>query len=334
MHIISFSITLQDSPDLSLALKSERYKLKWTMCSPLPTEMYWANSTTINSIMYIGGGKCCSRMEMLNVYAYHLDENRWDCLPPLQQYLGIPVNITDKLTIIGGLDSTPPCKITNKVTTFSGNSWRNDIFPNLLIPRSQPAVVPHQSYIIVAGGHSDNDTKLSNIEVLDIVLLQWRIVNIHLPKPMSAPSATVCGESLVIVGFDTADNKRDNGTFLIEVDKIISQTKHTDREMEWSSLADAPYFKTALLPRSSLPIIVGGSDKQYKTINDITIYNDVTKSWKVVSSIPKNCVFPTVTAIKNVLIVAGGCGDATTSKSCDATSLSCVILGHLEEITA
>jgi len=98
--------------------------------------------------MYIGGGDCPDEDKMDNVYAYHLEEDRWDSLPQLQQYLGVPVNITDKLTIIGGRDSTPPYKVTSKVTTFSENSWRNDIFPNLLIARVEPAVVPHQSYII------------------------------------------------------------------------------------------------------------------------------------------------------------------------------------------
>jgi len=124
---------------------------------------------------------------MENVYAYHLEEDRWDCLPQLQQYFGVPVNIADKLTIISGCDSATD-KVTSKVTTFSDDSWRNDIFPNLLIARLEPAVVPHQSYIIVAGGIGDDDTVLDTIEVLNITTLQWRIVNTHLPQPCNVCS--------------------------------------------------------------------------------------------------------------------------------------------------
>ncbi|XP_065908005.1 probable serine/threonine-protein kinase drkD isoform X2 [Dysidea avara] len=324
----------KDSPEFSLALQSGRYQLNWTTCSPLPTAMYWAHATVIKSVMYIGGGVCPDRTKIYNVYAYHLEEDRWDSLPPLQQYCGVPVNITDKLTSISGYDSATH-KATNKVTTFSDNSWRNDIFPNLLIARLCPAVVPYQSYIIVAGGYGDDGTLLDTIEVLDINILQWRIVNTHLPQPMCGPSATMCGESLVIVGFDTADNKHSNKTFLIDINEITSKqqlTTSTGEDNKWSRLADAPYFKTTLIPNSSPPVIIGGDDEQDKTTNDITLYDDVTKSWRRVSSIPTNCSWTTVTIINNVIIVAGGCVDNKTIETAEATSLTSVVMGHLEEI--
>jgi len=326
--VIVTCLLLQNPPQFSLALQSGRYQLKWTTCSPLPTAMFRAYSTIINSIMYIGGGNCTDDEY---VYAYHLEEDRWDCLPQLQQFYGIPVNITDKLTIIGGYDSGPPYKATSKVTTFSDNSWRNDIFPNLLIARVLPAVVPHQSYIIVAGGYGDDDIVLDTIEVLNTTTLKWRIVNTHLPQPMYAPSATMCGESLVIVGFDTADKKRHKKTFLIDINKIVQPTSSTNKDNKWSSLADAPYYKTALIPNSSPPIIIGGS-KQYKTTNDITLYDDVTNSWRRVSSLPINCALTTVTIINNVIIVTGGSVDTKTIETANATSLTSVVMGHLVEV--
>ncbi|XP_065907210.1 uncharacterized protein [Dysidea avara] len=334
MVVMVTCLPLQDSPEFSLALQSGRYQLNWTTCSPLPTAMRVAYATVIKSVMYIGGGVCPDRTKEYNVYAYHLEEDRWDSLPPLQQYYGVPVNITDKLTIIGGFDSATH-KATNKVTTFSDNSWRNDMFPNLLIARVRPAVVPHQSYIIVAGGYGDDDTKLDTIEVLDINTLQWRIVNTHLPQPMGAPSATMCGESLVIVGFANADNKRFNKTFLIDINEIISKQQlitSTGEDNKWSRLAHAPNFRTTIIPNSSPPVIIGGSDKQYKTTNDITLYDDVTKSWRRVSSIPTNCAHPTVTIINNVIIVAGGVVNTKTRETANATSLTSVVMGHLEEI--
>ena len=334
MVVMVTCLLLQDSPEFSLALQSGRYQLNWTTCSPLPTAMHLAYATVIKSIMYIGGGACPDRTKQYNVYAYHLEEDRWDSLPPLQQYYGVPVNITDKLTIISGRDSATR-KTTNKVTTFIDNSWRNDMFPNLLIARCEPAVVPHQSYIIVAGGYDEDDTVLDTIEVLDINTLQWRIVNTHLPQPMYAPSATMCGESLVIVGFDTADNLRYNETFLIDINEIISKqqlTTSTGEDNKWSRLADAPYFKTTIIPNSSPPVIIGGSDEQHKTTNDITLYDDVTKSWRRVSSIPTNCSYTTVTIINNVIIVAGGCVNTKTRETANATSLTSVVMGHLEEI--
>ena len=334
MVVIVTFLLLQDSPEFSLALQSGKYQLKWTNCSSLPTAMYRAQATIINSIMYIGGGFCPDEDKMENLYAYHSKEDRWDTLPPLQQYCGIPVNITDKLTIIGGGDSTTN-KVTSKLTTYNNdNTWRNDIFPNLLIARIFPAVVPHQSYIIVAGGYGEYNAALDTIEVLELATLLWKIVNTHLPKPMGASSATMCRDSLIIVGFNNADKQRSNETFLIDINKIITQPQHTSstgEDIKWSRLANAPNFRTALIPSSSPPVILGGN-KQDKTTNDITLYDDVTKSWRRVSSLPINCALSTVTIINNVIIMAGGCAETGTTKTCKATSLTNVVMGHLEEI--
>jgi len=244
--------------------------------------MYGAHATIINSIMYIGGGNCPDRTKMFKCMCLSFRRRHcsWDTLPPLQQYLGVPVNISDKLTIIGGCDSTPPYKVTSKVITFTSTSLKNDIFPNLLITRYWPAVVPHQSHIIVSGGHGDDDAELDTIEMMDLTTLQWRIVNTHPPEPMCGPSATMCGGSFVIAGFVNTDNKRSNKTFLIDINKIITQPKHTSfngEDNKWSRLADAPYWKAALIPSSSPPVIIGGEDKQDKTTNDVTLYDDVTK---------------------------------------------------------
>ena len=307
--------------------------MDWTTRSSLPTAMWRAHATIINSIMYIGGGTCSDVMEMYNVYAYHFEEDRWDCLPPLQQYYGVPVNITEKLTIIGGCDYTH--KATNKVTAFSYNSWKNNIFPNLLMARLRPAVVSYKSKIIVAGGKDHDDKVHNNIEVLDITTLQWKIINIQLPEPMYAPSAAICDESLVIVGFTTEHMKRSNKTFLIDVDKVTTQpelTSYTGEDNMWSSLADAPYYQTALTPSSYSLVIIGGSDKQGKTTNDITIYDDVTKSWRRVSSLPLHCAWATATIINNQIIVAGGCMDTVTNETCNAASLTSVVMGHPKEI--
>ena len=325
---------LQDCPEFSLALQSGQYQVKWMPCHPLPIPMWWAHAAIINSIIYIGGGECPDDLNMLNVYAYHLVEDKWTVLPPHQQYYGIPVNVTEKLTIIGGRSPVTPYKRTSKVTAFVGSSWRNEVFPNMLAERSWPAIVSYQSYIIVAGGCGDDGTILDSIEVLDTTSLQWIIVNTQLPQPMYTPSAAMCGKSLVIVGFGTVDNKRCNEMFLIDVNEIIlqSQPSSSGRKDKWISLANAPYWKTALIPSSSHPVIIGGSNKQQKLVKDITLYDDVTKNWRTVSSLPVELAFPTTTIINNCIIVAGGCKNAKTMKSATASCVIKVFKGHLEEI--
>ena len=294
--------------------------------------MHSASATVINSTLYITGGWCPN--DTRNVYKFDLDKNQWSVLPPLQQYYGVPVNVNDQLTIIGGKVSNN--KPTNLVTTYDDNSW-NNTYPNLSVARSHPAVVPYHQFVIVAGGIGDDDNVLDSIEVFDITKSHWMIVNTHLPEPMYRISATICADSFTIVGYDT-DNTRYNGTFIIAIDDIISLPQQTQQSLtsstdkdntKWHQLAHAPYWKTALVPNTSPPVIIGGSDKQGNAVNDITIYDDTSNKWNKILSVPINCAYPTVAVINQSIIVMGGCSDTKITETCHATALSDVNVGQL-----
>ena len=298
--------------------------------------MWEAYATVINNSVYVTGGWCPNdTSNIYNVYKYELDNNQWSILPPLQQYYGIPVNINDELTVIGGNHSTTH-KPTALVTTYSDNRW-NDTYPNLSVARWLHAVVPYHQYVIVAGGKGDDDNLLDSIEVLDITKCHWMIVNTHLPKPMYRISATACGDSFTIVGYNGADDKRYNKAIMTPVNELIqpqqqtqqSLTSSTDKDnTKWHQLANAPYWKTSLVPNTSPPVIIGGS-KQGNTVNDITIYDDTTNRWDKIAALPINCAFTTVAVINDIIIVMGGCSDTKTTETINATALSDVNVGQL-----
>ena len=291
----------------------------------------------INSTLYITGGYYPNdTMNNYNVYKYEFDKNQWSVLPPLQQWYGVPVNMNDHLTVIGGEHNNKP---TNLVTTYDDNSW-NNTYPNLSVARIDPAVVPYHQYIIVAGGEGDDGNLLDSIEVFDTTKSHWMIVNTHLPQPMSLISATICGDSFIIVGYTGVDNVnnliRYNRTFIIPIDNILSLPQQThslsssDKDnTKWHQLADAPYWKTALVPNTSPPVIIGGSNKQVNTVNDITIYDDTNNKWNKISSLPINCAWTTAAVINQSIIVMGGCSDTKTNETANATVLSDVNVGHL-----
>ena len=288
--------------------------------------------------MYISGGWCPNdARNIYNVYKFDLDKNQWSVLPPLQQYYGIPVNLSDKLTIISGRYSTPPYKVSNLVITYSDNTW-NNTYPNLLVARANPAVVPYHQYVIVAGGKGDDGNLLDSIEVFDITKPHWMIVNTHLPVPMYQISATTCADSFTIVGYTGAGNNGYRETFIIPIGDIISLpqqtqqslTRSTDKDnTKWHQLAPAPYCRTALVPNTSSPVIIGGEDKQGNTVNDITIYDDKSNKWNKISSLPINCAWTAVAVINQSIIVMGGCSDTKTNETIHATALSDVKVGQL-----
>ena len=300
----------------------------------MPTVMWGAHAAVINSTLYISGGWCPNdTTKIYKVFKYELDKNRWSVLPPLQQYFGIPVNISDQLTIISGRCSTPPYKTTNLVTTYDGKSW-NNTYPNLSVARYWPTVVPYHQYVIVAGGKGDDDNVLDSIEVFDITKSHWKIVNAHLPKPMYNISATICSDSFTIVGYTDTDIVRSSEAFTIPIEGILSlpQQTHslssTDKDnTKWHQLADAPYWGTALVPNTSPPVIIGG--KLGNTVNDITIYDDTSNKWDIISSLPINCALTTVAVINQSIIVMGGCTDTKTTETRNATALSDVNVGQL-----
>ena len=298
--------------------------------------MWGAYATVINTTLYITGGWCPNDDDMDNVYKYELDKNQWSILPPLQQYYGIPVNTDNQLTVIGGYHSTTH-KPTTQVTTFTNNRWNNDTYPNLSVARVYPAVVPYHQYVIVASGQGDDETAVDTIEMLDVTKRHWMIVNTHLPQPMYGISATVCADSFTIVGYDNADKKRYRGTFTIPIDEIISQQQQTQQSLtsstdkdntKWHRLANAPYWRTALVPNTSPPVIIGGS-KQGNTVNDITMYDDTNNRWKKIASLPINCAHTTVAVINDCIIVMGGASDIKTFETTNATALSDVNVGQL-----
>ena len=129
---------------------------------------------------------------------YHLKENKWTRLPaPLPQRYGVVVNINNKLTIIGGRNSTNG-RPTNKVLTLQDHQWTS-VYDDMNSARSRPLVVPYYQYTIVAGGKSSKDVVLDSIEVFDGD--HWTISETCLPKPMRDINATTCNNSLIIAGF-------------------------------------------------------------------------------------------------------------------------------------
>ena len=253
------------------------------------------------------------------------------------------MNTDNQLTLIGGKHSFTR-KPTTQVTTFTNNRWNKDTYPNLSVARVHPAVVPYHQYVIVAGGQGDDETSVDTIEILDVTKCHWMIVNTYLPQPMYRISATVCADSFTIVGYADASKKTYKGykhfigTFTIPIDQIISQQQQTQQSLtsstdkdntKWHRLANAPYWKTVLVPNTSPPVIIGGEDKQGNTVNDITIYDDTNNRWKKIASLPINCAYTTVAVINDCIIVMGGACDTKTGETTNATALSDVNVGQL-----
>ena len=131
------------------ALKSGCYQLIWEECADLPLPLYSASVALHNNKVYTMAGMAPNNDTLKYAYVYDINSNQWDRLPPPGQCKGILQIINSKLTVIGGVDTN---KITNKVTTYNNNSWRNE-YPNLLKARSKHGVLTHWTMSLLSVDH-------------------------------------------------------------------------------------------------------------------------------------------------------------------------------------
>jgi len=323
-------IYIQDSSELGLSLASGKYKIKWTKCHDLPVAMWGAYATVIDDVIYIGGGVCPDHTEQYYIFMYHVKENKWTRLSTrLPQSAGVVVNINNKLAVIGGQDSTTT-RPTNRVLTLQGNQWTS-LYSDMNTARGRPAVASHQQYIIAAGGMNHRKVALDSIEMFDINANQWATSKTCLPRSMWFINATTCGNSIVITGYHDQDGTRSNGVYISTIDNLIdhSTTSSSANDDKWTSLCDTPYWRATIVPQTTLPVILGGEDKQHNATDTIMAYDDSTNSWRTILSLPIKCNHTTIITFSHSIIMAGGCTSNRTVPIANNTSLTSVMIGEL-----
>ena len=265
------------------------------------------------------------------VYVYDINGNQWDRLPPHGQHMGTLQIINSNLTVIGGVDNTTR-KITNKVTTYNNNSWKN-IYPNMIKPRVKPGVVTHLDYVIVAGGTLDDNTFSDDIEVLNYKQSShWVIARMKLPEPMVVHSLTISDNLLYIVGYDraTAKTSATRAHQVPAVDIITSSAAQltSNQTAHWTKLPPAPHYYTAVIPNSCPPVIIGGDDIQGVPTVDIRVLDVPNNSWKKIASLPtpRDCT-AVVPINHDSILVIGGCSGGRDVEEAKAHSISLVEKG-------
>ena len=263
------------------------------------------------------------------VYVYDINNNQWNRLPLPGQSQGVLQIIKSKLTVIGGVDTTTN-KVTNKVTTYNNNSWRNE-YPNLLKARVNPGVLTHLDYVIVAGGILDDNTNSNDIELLNYKQSShWVIARMNLPEAMWTPSLTISDETLYIVGYSKVTG-RTSAAYEVSVNMVISSAVQltSNQTAHWTELPPAPNAGTAIIPNCSPPVIIGGNIQYIPTV-DIRVLDVPNNSWKKIASLTTARAYTAVVPINHdSILVIGGITGGRGPKEANAHSISRVEKGSV-----
>ena len=243
--------------------------------------------------------------------------------------------LDDRLTIFGGSDLVTRER-HNKVTTYNSdtNSWYNH-YPDMLHKRLKPGVITCHNYVIVMGGESSLGTSHDSIKVMEYRdQLQWKEISVRLPVQMWAIKPTISGDNIIIIGYCATLGKY-SGHYQITIEEMISsldQPLSTGAvSKKWKECSPATHWKTATVPYSNPPVIVGGGN-QDGTIptSDIMLYDVPKKSWRKVDSLTTPRQNVGLALLNNsTIIVIGGTTDGSSTEAGKASSLTTVEIGNI-----
>ena len=282
---------------------------------PIPTTN--ATAVLIGRNVYIAGGVAPDVRSAQIVQVYNIDTGKWSTLPPAPQYDYEAIAINNNLVLIGGKESSTR-KITNMVSTWlvEEETWTQTIPPKST-RRFRPGVFLLKNYLFVFGGRGeDGKTLLDSFEVLNIEENQWSSGRGLLPQPLINLKLGVFGDAVVLT---SARNSTTTSTIMTttKVWKIPvrvledSVTNPSSQPIQWTPIANAPYYRSSLLTNSKHPVLVGGERGDQST-KDISLYTP--DHWKIVGHLSEPRIGPTVVAISDTsFMVFGGFTDPQNS---------------------
>ena len=288
-------------------------KLSWKTCKAAPYKMYRGSAGVYGSMVYLLPATESSQIQTCN-----LDTEEWSTLPECP-VCGFTVEIVNGLvttiggrqfgvytfisSILFGTDTT-----TNALLSLmEGDEWV-EYFPPMPTKRYHTAVVCSGKALVVAGGRSwgKGSIALTAVEVMDTETLQWSTA-CSLPHPLLDASATVCGDSVYLVG-----GVDQYGIPIMQVFTHCLSALLAENKGAWHTLSGLPVDCSTCIELNQQLLAVGGQSDGKET-DAIYVYNTATNSWEVISHMPtpRSMCLVTVLPSNKLMVVGGltGCGE-------------------------
>ena len=292
-------------------------RMPWREGKNAPDRMVRGAAVVYGNTAYFTSGISHRVYSYQNIYG----NERWSQLPDnTNGNFGLVV-IHGLLTSVGGCSKG---SYMNTLLSLTGEGERKqwfEVLPPMPTPRRNTACVSTNQAVIVAGG--DAGDPVNAVEVMNISTKQWTAVS-SLPKKLSLLSATVCGDTLCLVGGITAGY---NPVFISSIPTLLPvstrgaklRQKLSRSNNIWKEIRSLPVAQSTLTSFNGDLLAVGGRSDSGKSTTNVYRYDSHLNLWNIVNQMKNRrseCL--AVTLPEDHLIVVGGYTDtqsihATTS---------------------
>ena len=242
------------------------------------------------------------------VYRYTISTDEWLRLPTRTHSSSALVIIDNELTAVGGFSGG---NRTNKLFTFRPRRWVEE-YPPMSIARRSAACVgisnDHHMYIMVIGGYGEGGWTTA-VELFNTHSRRWSTLT-SLPKPLSFPSAVVCGDLVYVVG-------KGNCAYSYLLSALPDSTR-PDKSLQpliWTPLPHLPLYDSTPAILAGQLVCVGGTQGAGRGARrDDSIHQLVDGQWVKIGSLSSardRCLV--VTPSPDRMLVMGGVTEALSN---------------------
>jgi N-acetylneuraminic acid mutarotase len=214
-----------------------------------------------------------------------------------------PVNVnvstpTAINTIIPITHTPMPTQTTLPASTPSPTPVINGLWndePSLLIPRSAHAVVSSDAAIYALAGTDDHGKPVLEVEIFDGT--EWKVETTLPGRGLNAPTASIVGQHLYVVGGFTAVTN-------VPTDEVQIYDLQTQ---QWSMAKPLPNPRgghAAVVLNDKIHVLGGGNS--VSTIADHSEYDPATNTWKELAPLPRAEGSPAAIVVAGKIYVIGG----------------------------
>jgi N-acetylneuraminic acid mutarotase len=221
----------------------------------------------------------------------------------IQSSCGSPKNIVSPMpfatsTMTRLINTSIPTKTIQPSQTASptpviAGTWSEA--PPMLVPRSAHAVVSSKSAIYALAGTDDKGRSVLDVEAFDGN--HWNIVTTLPGRGLNAPTASIVGNRLYVVGGFTAVTN-------VPTDEVQVYDLQTQ---QWSIASPLPNPRgghVAVVLDDKIHVLGGGNSAS--TIADHSQYDPKTDTWKELAPLPRAEGSPAAAMVDRKIYVIGG----------------------------